>query len=163
MVIPTCFWLVMQLMARAAILALYRAGRSSAASIAIIAITTRSSIRVNLQDLSSCLENVFADCLCFHCIARLSFLFGFKPVRNPETGNACFKLMLVLRIKQTVRAIVKPTGILLAAVQICFFRIHVCALLQLLLLLNASDSGTLHNIHYVKLDTYKKTGKRRCF
>ena len=47
MIVPTCFWLEMQLMARAAVLALCKAGRSRPARIAMMAITTRSSIRVN--------------------------------------------------------------------------------------------------------------------
>ena len=49
--VPSCFWFDAQLIALAFSLATFNAGRSIPARIAIIAITTRSSIRVKLQVL----------------------------------------------------------------------------------------------------------------
>ena len=48
MKVPACFWLETQPIARAEVRARFRAGSSIDARIAMIAITTSSSIRVNL-------------------------------------------------------------------------------------------------------------------
>ena len=57
MTMPICFRLLMQLVRRACSLALFNAGRSMAARIAMIATTIRSSI--NVKHLPRFLKNPF--------------------------------------------------------------------------------------------------------